>query len=158
MAVDERFPRDLAQEQVEPEGTFNEIITGPVADWATDFSHLEPEWAADPYPIQDDLRERCPIAHTGRFGGGWLPVKYEQHIPVRVIADMLGFPPEDGPQFREFVNDLLEGINLESEEREERIGRLFDYLLEQVHDHLDRPREDLTTYLLEAEIYGQKLT
>jgi cytochrome P450 len=83
---------------------------------------------------------------------------YAQHIPVRVIADMLGFPPEDGPQFREFVNDLLEGINLESEEREARIGRLFDYLLEQVHDHLDRPREDLTTYLLEAEIYGQKLT
>jgi len=250
MAVDERFPRNLAeQEQVEPEGTFNEPVTGPVADWATDFSHLEPEWAADPYPIQDDLRERCPIARTGRFGGGWLPVRYEdvaaiaydtenfssraiimsnfrpprdiapiggsppissdppfhhdarklllpaftktaiarlepatrafchslidqfgaaetvdaardyaQHIPVRVIADMLGFPPEDGPQFREFVNDLLEGINLESEEREERIGRLFDYLLEQVHDHLDRPREDLTTYLLEAEIYGQKLT
>jgi cytochrome P450 len=250
MAVDERFPRNLAeQEQVEPEGTFNEPVTGPVADWATDFSHLEPEWAADPYPIQDDLRERCPIAHTGRFGGGWLPVRYEdvaaiaydtgnfssraiimsnfrpprdiapiggsppissdppfhhdarklllpaftktaiarlepatrafchslidqfgaaetvdaardyaQHIPVRVIADMLGFPPEDGPQFREFVNDLLEGINLESEEREARIGRLFDYLLEQVHDHLDRPREDLTTYLLEAEIYGQKLT
>ena len=249
MAVDERFPRNLAeQEQVEPEGTFNEPVTGPVADWATDFSHLEPEWAADPYPIQDDLRERCPIAHTGRFGGGWLPVRYEdvaaiaydtgnfssraiimsnfrpprdiapiggsppissdppfhhdarklllpaftktaiarlepatrafchslidqfgaaetvdaardyaQHIPVRVIADMLGFPPEDGPQFREFVNDLLEGINLESEEREARIGRLFDYLLEQVHDHLDRPREDLTTYLLEAEIYGQKL-
>jgi len=249
MAVDERFPRDLAEQQVEPEGTFNEPITGPVADWATDFSHLEPEWAADPYPIQDDLRERCPIAHTGRFGGGWLPVRYEdvaaiaydtenfssraiimsnfrpprdiapiggsppissdppfhhdarklllpaftktaiarlepatrafchslidqfgaaetvdaardyaQHIPVRVIADMLGFPPEDGPQFREFVNDLLEGINLESEEREARVGRLFDYLLEQVHDHLDRPRQDLTTYLLEAEIYGQKLT
>ena len=250
MAVDERFPRNLAeQEQVEPEGTFNEPVTGPVADWAADFSHLEPEWAADPYPIQDDLRERCPIAHTGRFGGGWLPVRYEdvaaiaydtgnfssraiimsnfrpprdiapiggsppissdppfhhdarklllpaftktaiarlepatrafchslidqfgaaetvdaardyaQHIPVRVIADMLGFPPEDGPQFREFVNDLLEGINLESEEREARIGRLFDYLLEQVHDHLDRPREDLTTYLLEAEIFGQKLT
>jgi cytochrome P450 len=250
MAVDERFPRDLAeQEQVVPEGTFNEPVTGPVADWATDFSHLEPEWAADPYPIQDDLRERCPIAHTGRFGGGWLPVRYEdvaaiaydtenfssrsiimsnfrpprdiapiggsppissdppfhhdarklllpaftktaiarlepatrafchslidqfgdaetvdaardyaQHIPVRVIADMLGFPPEDGPQFREFVNDLLEGINLESEEREARVGRLFDYLLEQVHDHLDRPRKDLTTYLLEAEIYGQKLT
>ena len=250
MAVDERFPRNLAeQEQVEPEGTFNEPITGPVADWASDFSHLEPEWAADPYPIQDDLRERCPIAHTGRFGGGWLPVRYEdvaaiaydtenfssraiimsnfrpprdiapiggsppissdppfhhdarklllpaftktaigrlepatrafchslidqfgaaetvdaardyaQHIPVRVIADMLGFPPEDGPQFREFVNDLLEGINLEAEEREARVGRLFDYLLEQVHDHLDRPREDLTTYLLNAEIYGQKLT
>ena len=214
-----------------------------------DLDHHSVEFNLDELAISGDLRERCPIAHTGRFGGGWLPVRYEdvaaiaydtenfssraiimsnfrpprdiapiggsppissdppfhhdarklllpaftktaigrlepatrafchslidqfgtaetvdaardyaQHIPVRVIADMLGFPPEDGPQFREFVNDLLEGINLESEEREARIGRLFDYLLEQVHDHLDRPREDLTTYLLEAEIYGQKLT
>ena len=37
---------------------------------------------------------------------------YAQHIPMRVIANMLGFPPEDGPQFREFVENLLEGINL----------------------------------------------
>ena len=47
---------------------------------------------------------------------------------MRVIADMLGFPPQDGPQFREFVEDLLEGINLPPEERIERVGRLFDYL------------------------------
>ena len=73
--------------------------------------------------------------------------EYAQHIPMRVIADMLGFPPEDGPQFREFVENLLEGINLPPEERIERMSRLFDYLLAQVHDHLDHPREDLTTYL-----------
>ena len=82
---------------------------------------------------------------------------YAQHIPMRVIADMLGFPPEDGPQFREFVEDLLEGINLPPEDRIERMARLFDYLLEQVHDHLDNPRDDLTTYLINAELYGQKL-
>src|SRR6202021_3436652 len=78
MAVDERFTRaHRDRPEDEPLATRSEIITGPVADWATDFSHLEPEWAADPYPIQDDLRERCPIAHTDRFGGGWLPVRYE---------------------------------------------------------------------------------
>ena len=46
--------------------------------------------------------------------------EYAQHIPMRVIADMLGFPPEDGPQFREFVENALEGINLPPEERIER--------------------------------------
>jgi cytochrome P450 len=249
MAVDERFTRARRERpEDEPLGTRSEIITGPVADWATDFSHLEPEWAADPYPIQDDLRERCPIAHTDRFGGGWLPVRYEdvsaiaydtehfssrsiimsnfrpprdiapiggsppissdppfhhdarklllsaftktsvtrqepatrafchglidsfagrdvvdaardyaQHIPMRVIADILGFPPADGPQFRQFVENTLEGINLPPEERIERMTALFDYLLAQVHDHLDRPREDLTTYLIDAELYGRKL-
>jgi cytochrome P450 len=84
--------------------------------------------------------------------------EYAQHIPMRVIADMLGFPPEDGPQFREFVEDLLEGINLPPENRIERMERLFTYLLDQVHDHLDNPRDDITSYLLGAEIFGQKLT
>ena len=82
---------------------------------------------------------------------------YAQHIPMRVIADMLGFPPEDGPQFREFVENLLEGINLPPDERIERVSRLFDYLLTQVNDHLGNPREDLTTYLINAELYGHKL-
>jgi len=250
MTVDDRFIRSAENEiEIEEElGTRNEIITGPVSDWATDFSHLEPEWAADPYPIQDELRQRCPIAHTDRFGGGWLPVRYEdvaaiaydtdrfssrsivmgnfrppvdiapiggsppissdppfhhdarklllpaftkteikklepatrafchalidnfdgeevvdaagdyaQHIPIRVIANMLGFPPKDGPKFREFVENTLEGINLEPEERIARMSKLFDYILDQIHDHLARPREDLTTFLINAELYGRKL-
>jgi cytochrome P450 len=251
MSVDDRFTKDFRDRETRDDqsfGTRSEIVTGPVSDWASDFSHLEPEWAADPYPIQDDLRERCPVAHTERFGGGWLPTRYEdvaaiaydtdhfssraiimsnfrpplelapiggappissdppfhhdarklllpaftktavakqeaatrafchalidafegqdvvdaafdyaQHIPMRVIADMLGFPPEDGPQFREFVENTLEGINLPPEERIARMTKLFDYLLVQVHDHLDNPREDLTTYLLNAELYGSKL-
>jgi cytochrome P450 len=247
---DERFtPNLLETGEQELIGTRSEVVTGPVSDWATDFSHLEPEWAADPYPIQDDLRQRCPIAHTERFGGAWLPTRYEdvaaiaydterfssrsiilsnfrpprdlapvggsppissdppfhhdarklllpaftkaeiakqepatrafchslidaigghdvadaardyaQHIPVRVIANMLGFPPGDGPRFRVFVEDLLEGINLPPDERIERVSRMFDYLVAQVHDHLGNPREDLTTYLIDAELYGQKLT
>jgi cytochrome P450 len=82
---------------------------------------------------------------------------YAQHIPVRVIADLLGFPPDDGPQFREFVEDLLEGINLPPDERIARVSRLFDYLLAQVDDHLGNPREDLTGYLINAELYGRRL-
>src|SRR3984885_3202434 len=78
MALDDRFSQDFREPDGErPLGTRNEIITGLVSDWATDFSHLEPEWSADPYPIQDDLRQRCPIAHTDRFGGAWLPTRYE---------------------------------------------------------------------------------
>jgi cytochrome P450 len=76
---------------------------------------------------------------------------------MRVIADMLGFPPQDGPQFREFVEDLLEGINLPPEERFTRVGRLFEYLLAQVNEHVERPREDLTSYFIDAEIFGHKL-
>ena len=76
MTVDDRFA-SIEPVGEEPEGLRSEIITGPVSDWATDWSHLEPEWAADPYSIQDDLRQRCPIAHTDRFGGAWLPTRHE---------------------------------------------------------------------------------
>ena len=249
MAVDNRFAQDHWEKRDgESAGIRSEIVTGPVSDWTADFSHMEPEWSADPYPIQDDLRQRCPIAHTDRFGGGWLPTRYEdiaaiasdtehfssrsiimgnfrppveiapiggsppitsdppfhhdarklllpaftktavsrlqpatkefchslidafegrdvvdaaadyaQHIPMRVIADMLGFPPQDGPQFREFAKNTLEGINLPQEERVTRMSALFYYLLAQVHDHLDNPRDDLTTFLINAELDGRKL-
>jgi cytochrome P450 len=249
VTVDDRFTEDFATMRGNRVlGTRSEIVTGPVSDWASDFSHLEEEWAADPYPIQDELRRRCPIAHTERFGGGWLPTRYDdvaavaydterftsrsiimsnfrppreiepvgtappitsdppfhhdarklllpaftktavsklepatrafchslidamegrqevdaavdyaQHIPVRVIADMLGFPPEDGPRFREFVENALEGVNLPPDERIARMGQLFDYLLVQIRDHVANPRDDLTSYLVEAELNGQKL-
>lgn len=49
----------------------------PVTDWATDFDHTDAAWIADPYPIWDDLRERCPIAHSPRYGGIWLPITHE---------------------------------------------------------------------------------
>jgi cytochrome P450 len=230
------------------DGTMNEIVTGPVADWTTDFDHLEDEWAADPYRILDDLRQRCPVAHTDRFGGAWLPTTYDdvasiaydterfssraiimgnfrpppelapiggsppissdppfhhdarklllpaftkrniarlepatraychqlidsfagkdvvdasreyaEHIPMRVIADMLGFPAEDGPQFEEFVENALEGINAPLEEQLVRGQKLGEYILAQINDHLANPRDDLTSYLLDAELYGNKL-
>jgi len=49
----------------------------PVRDWATDFDHTDPGWVTDPYPIWDDLRKRCPVARTDRYGGMWLPLTHE---------------------------------------------------------------------------------
>ena len=54
----------------------------PVSDWATDFDHTDPEWVADPFPIWDELREQCPVAHTERYGGAWLPVRHEDVAAV----------------------------------------------------------------------------
>ena len=48
MASDDRFAegswrrRDLGSA-----GTRSEIVTGPVSDWASDFSPLDPAWTAD---------------------------------------------------------------------------------------------------------------
>jgi cytochrome P450 len=49
-----------------------------VEDWATDFDHTHPDYTADPYSIWKDLREGgCPVAHTERFHGVYLPTRHE---------------------------------------------------------------------------------
>lgn len=224
----------------------------PVTDWTEDFDHTDPTWVRDPYPIWDELREQCPVAHSDRYGGTWLPVRHEdvaaiaydtehftsrsvivseirpdetdlpapigiappitsdppfhadarrmllpafgpkaiaeyedytrdvcrrlldglegkeevdaavdyaQHIPVCLIAEMLGFPQEDADMLRTFVHVIIEAVNLTYEERD----LLFDtsgldgYLDAHIEQHVAEPRDDLMTFLLEAELDGNKL-
>jgi len=217
----------------------------PVRDWANDFDHTDEAWAADPYPIWDELRRAYPVAHSDRYGGTWLPtrhedvaaiaydtdnftsrsvvvtdyrppnlaprgiappissdppfhagarrillplmspqtiaklepstreyceslvedlqgrdvidaaVEYAQHIPVRVIARMLGFPEEDADKFRGFVHHVLEQVTLPLEQRFLGMQDLFEYLRTQVQDHIENPRDDLTTAMLNAEMNGE---
>lgn len=54
-----------------------------VADWATDYDYFDAGFGANPYPTWSDLRDRCPIAHTDRWGGSFMPTRYED---VRAIA------------------------------------------------------------------------
>ena len=58
-------------------------IRPPVEDWATDFDHLDPRWIEDPFPIWAELRSSCPVAHTDRFQGVYLPTRYKD---IREIA------------------------------------------------------------------------
>jgi cytochrome P450 len=223
-----------------------------VSDWATDFDHTDPEWVADPYPIWDDLRATCPVAHTDRYGGAWMPVRHEgvaavaydtehftsrsvvvsevrpgpddlpapiglappitsdppfhplarrlllpafspkriealepftrelcvelldatagrpqidaavdyaQHIPLRVIVKMLGFPQEDADVFRRFIKMVLEDVDQSAEERQAIVdeGELDAYMDARIAEHLADPQDDLTSFLLDAELDGNKL-
>ncbi len=49
----------------------------PVDDWATDYDIFDASYVKDPVPVWNELRDKCPIAHTERWGGSWLPTKYE---------------------------------------------------------------------------------
>jgi cytochrome P450 len=224
----------------------------PVEDWATDFDHTDPQWVADPYPIWDELRSRCPVAHSERYGGTWLPLRhkdvaavaydtehftsrsvvvsevrpgpedlpapiglappitsdppfhalarrlllpafspkriqalepltrelcvelldatagrpvvdaavdYAEHIPLRVIVGMLGFPQEDADIFRRFIRMVLEDVDQTAEERQALVeqGELDEYMDARIAEHLADPQDDLTTFLLEAELDGRKL-
>ncbi|HEX4490713.1 MAG TPA: cytochrome P450 [Acidimicrobiia bacterium] len=223
-----------------------------VTDWTTDFDHTDPRWRTDPYPIWDELRGKCPVAHTDRYGGAWLPVRrddiaaiaydtehftsrsvivselrpdehdlpapigiappitsdppfhsmarrmllpafgpkaiaayepftralcrelldatsgrneldaaldYAQQIPPRVIVKMLGFPQEDADRFRRFIHAVIEDVDLSAEAREANLddSEIDEYIDARIEEHLREPRDDLTTFLLEAELDGERL-
>jgi hypothetical protein len=68
--------------------------TAPVLDWGTDYDIFDPQYVSDPYGIWDQLRQTCPIAHTDRWGGSWLPTRYAD---VNEIAhDIENFPSGNG--------------------------------------------------------------
>lgn len=66
----------------------------PVADWSTDYDIFDPDYVRNPYPIWSDLRQRCPMAHTDRWGGSWLPTTYED--VTNIARDIDTFPSGGG--------------------------------------------------------------
>ncbi|HVB51279.1 MAG TPA: cytochrome P450 [Acidimicrobiales bacterium] len=226
-------------------------IKPPVTDFAVDWDHTDPRWVNDPYPIWEELRATCPIAHTNRYGGGWFPTthemvssiandtdhftshqvvivhnknpefappapiggappissdppfhqfarrlilpafapgpvnaiepqvralcakhldalgdaqefdvgaEYAQYISPGVIGTMLGFPEKDEDLFREFVHLVLDLVDLRPEERAPLFGPMTDYFSAQIEDHVTNPRDDFTSYLLNVEFNGEKLS
>jgi cytochrome P450 len=55
----------------------------PVQSWETDWDHADPAYNQNAHQIWDQLRGTCPVAHTDRYGGAWLPVT---HADVSAIA------------------------------------------------------------------------
>jgi cytochrome P450 len=55
----------------------------PVQSWETDWDHADPAYNQNAPQIWDQLRGTCPVAHTNRYGGAWLPVT---HADVSAIA------------------------------------------------------------------------
>jgi cytochrome P450 len=68
--------------------------TEPVTDWAGDYDIFDSGYVRDPYGIWDELRATCPMAHSDRWGGSWLPTRYAD---VYAIAhDIETFPSGHG--------------------------------------------------------------
>jgi cytochrome P450 len=115
-------------------------------------------------PWHDDVRELCRalLDRVGEVTPGETVIdaaqQYAQHIPVNVIARMLGFPTEDEEIFRGFVHDALETVNESVEDREASFERLDEYIDAQIAEHAVHPRDDLTSYLMGVEIDGNKLS
>ena len=74
-----------------------------VTDITTDYDIADPEFVTDPYPAYAAIREQCPIAHTDRHGGSWLPTTYDalydlaHDVDTFSSTEILVYPRNDLP-------------------------------------------------------------
>ena len=72
--------------------------TEPIADPTTDYDIFAPDFVADPYPVYEAIRSRCPVAHSERHEGSWMPTTYEalheiaHDVDTFSSSDILVFP------------------------------------------------------------------
>ena len=58
-------------------------------DWIADYDIFDPAFVRDPYPTMSEIREsQCPIAHTERWGGSWMPTRYDDIVAVAQEHDI----------------------------------------------------------------------
>jgi cytochrome P450 len=100
------------------------VATHEVRDWAADYDVYDPEYVTDPFPIWDDLRERCPVAHTERWGGSWLPTRYED--VVAIAHDVERFSSSEilvAPRVEDGTNDGIKAPPITSDPPEHHWAR-----------------------------------
>ncbi|MGK2928745.1 MAG: cytochrome P450, partial [Acidimicrobiales bacterium] len=88
-------------------------------------------------------------------------VAYTQHIPVRVIAAMLGLPEDDGDKFRAFIHRIIEAPGQVPDiAPEETLEAYLNQKIAEKRATLESGAagDDLITHLLQAELQGQPLS
>ncbi|MDO8361872.1 MAG: cytochrome P450 [Actinomycetota bacterium] len=52
-------------------------------DPLTDYDIFDRAFVRDPFPVMEQIREsECPIAHTERWGGSWMPTRYADIVAI----------------------------------------------------------------------------
>lgn len=83
---------------------------------------------------------------------------YAQHIPVRVIALMLGIPQQQEAQFTDWVVRVLQTGQTDPEVGRQATKEILEYFRGEVELRRVDPGEDLISFLLRAELDGAPLS
>jgi len=85
-------------------------------DWQNDYDIFSKTYIKNPFPIWDELRDTCPVAHTERWGGSWMPTRYEdlfdiardiEHFSSRDVLVAPSGPPPEGAEEDEDFPEIL---------------------------------------------------
>ncbi len=157
--------------------------TPPVEDWDCDYDIFDPDYVNDPYPVWEDLRGQCPIAHTDRWGGSWLPTEYNDVVNLAcmvaelsssdpivakspnadgsyqaVNAPPLTADPDRPDDFVEWVRGVLELGLSQPHLRQKYREEIFGFFQEQLAERKANPEDDFLTELLNVEVEGKRLS
>jgi cytochrome P450 len=80
-------------------------------------------------------------------------------LPMYVIAEMMGVPRDDWPEFRRWSDAIVRFAGgMRDAGTDAALGEMFAYFTEHLADRRRAPREDLVSTLVRAEIEGDRLT
>jgi len=105
-----------------------------------------------------------PIAEPEAFD---FAAQFSIPLPLMVIAEMIGIPASDWPQFRHWSDIILRlrFASFDSGESQRAstdyfamVAEMKAYLPELIAQRRPQPREDLLTRLVEAEVDGERLS
>ena len=78
-------------------------------------------------------------------------------FPLMVIAEILGIPDGDRPDFRRWSDATIEATDKPPEQTAAATGELFGYLIEHVAAKTAHPGDDIVSILVGAEVDGRSL-
>jgi cytochrome P450 len=115
-------------------------------------------------PLIPDARRICNELLDGLAGRSEADaaIEYAQHIPVKVIAKMLGIPEAEGDRFREWIHVFIEDTIVDDGTSADRLvatAREMDAFFGHYADlRRKEPQDDLISFLLAAQHDGAPLT
>ena len=108
--------------------------------------------------FREPTRELCRHLLRGFVERGEVDAaeEYAKQIPPRVIAEILGIDPARGNDFAEWVRGVLELGLTDPEVREKYRVIIEQFFLDEIERRRAEPGDDLISYLLSAELDGDR--
>jgi len=102
------------------------------------------------------------VEHAGERGECDFVAEVAAELPLQVIAEMLGVPAEDRHQVYEWSNRLVGGTDPDLrppvDDGQDAAMQMYLYANEMALQRRERPRDDLVSVLMQAEVDGERLT
>jgi methyl-branched lipid omega-hydroxylase len=115
--------------------------------------------------VEESVRARaCRLVESARETGGACDFveAFAAPLPLQVICDMLGIPPEDERQIFQWTNDILDvgdpEFPTDLDQLMVSIQGMVIYAHQLAEQRAARPGDDISSVLMQAEVDGERLT